>query len=324
MGQARPAADTVDTSAGGGILSEQARPAANAGETSSGGSILSKPDFFYRFAKKLACIVFSIVLIAVCVNMFLGPHNIAAGGLTGLAIILEEWIGVTRTITVLIGNAIVLVLAFIFLGREIFFNTFIGAALLPVFIGIVPRFTLINDTMLSMVIGSAIFGIAVSILYQNKASSGGTGIPPLVLKKYFNLAPSIGLFITDGIVVLLCLFVFSIDAFFFAIASIFITSATMSYIENGISKKKLVYIISDFHQDITREILHKIGRGVTLIPSVGAYENTEKPMLLVTLNSKDYQQLLPIVDRFDKEAFMITDTVSDVHGEGFTYESGSV
>jgi uncharacterized membrane-anchored protein YitT (DUF2179 family) len=118
--------------------------------------------------------------------------------------------------------------------------------------------------------------------------------------------------------------VFDVDSFFFAIASIFITSATMGYIENGISKKKLVYIISEFHEEITQEILHDIRRGVTLIPSIGAFEQQQRPMLLVTLNSKDYQQLLFIVEKHDKEAFMITDTVSEVHGEGFSYESGSV
>jgi len=256
--------------------------------------------------------------------MFLAPHEIAAGGLTGLAIILEAWLGVGRSTVIYIGNGLVLVLTFFFLGREVFFNTVIGAALLPVFISIVPRIMLVNDTMLSMVIGSALFGIAVSILYRNNASSGGTAVPPLILKKHFNLSPSIGLFITDGIVVTLCLFVFDVDKFFFAIMSIFITSAAMTYIENGANKKKMVYIISQFHEDITRDILQTIGRGVTVIPAVGAFENQEKPMLMATMNTKDYQQLLGIVDKHDKEAFMITDTVSDVHGKGFTYESGSV
>ena len=276
------------------------------------------------WTKKLAYIVTAIILISVCVNMFLGPHNIAAGGLTGLAIILEEWLGIGRSTVIYIGNALVLVFTFIFLGREIFFNTVIGATLLPVFVGIIPRYTLVNDTMLSMAVGSAIFGIAVSILYHNKASSGGTAVPPLILKKYFNISPSIGLFIIDGVVVTLCLFVFSVDEFFYAIASIFITSAAMNYIENGTNKKKMVYIISSFHEKITKEILHDIGRGVTLIPSVGAFNKSEKPMLMVTLDKKDYQKLLTIVDSHDKEAFMITDTVSDVHGEGFTYESGTV
>jgi len=276
------------------------------------------------WVKKLAAIVFSIVLIAVVVNMFLGPHYIAAGGLTGLAIILEEWLNVSRSMVLLIGNGVVLTLALIFLGKEVFFNTILGATLLPLFVEIIPRFMLVSDRMLSMVIGSAIFGVAVTIMYQNNASSGGTAVPPLILKKYFNLSPSIGLFIADGIVVLLCLLVFDVDAFFFAIASVFITSATMSYLENGISKKRMVYIISDHHEAITKEILHNIGRGVTIIPSIGAYENTQRPMLMVTLHKKNYQQLITVVDKYDKEAFMITDTVSDVHGEGFTYESGSV
>jgi len=279
---------------------------------------------FLKWVKKIFYIVIAIVIMSTCVNMFLAPHNIAAGGLTGLAIILEEWLGVNRSVIIYIGNGLVLVATFFFLGREVFFNTVIGAALLPVFIGFMPRVMLVSDTMLSMVIGSAAFGLAVAILYGNNASSGGTAVPPLILKKYFNISPSIGLFFTDGIVVLLCLLVFDLDSFFYAILSIFITSVVMSYIENGASKKKMVYIISHFHEVITQDILQNIGRGVTLIPSTGAFDKHQKPMLLVTLDKKDYQKLLAIVDNHDKEAFMITDTVSDVHGKGFTYESGSV
>ena len=277
-----------------------------------------------KWLKKLAYIVFAIVLMSLGVNMFLGPYNIAAGGLTGLSIILEDLLNLDRAIIILVGNAIVLVVTLIFLGKEIFFNTIIGAGLLPVFIGIIPHIKLLNDPMLSMIIGSVLFGIAVSILYNNKASSGGTAVPPLIFKKYFKLNTSIGLFLTDGIVVLLSLFVFSFDSFFYAIASIFITSVTMSYLENGINKKKLVYIISDMSEHITNDILHEVGRGVTVVPVIGAHEKIERRMLMVTLGSKDYRQLVTIVNKHDEQAFMITDTVSDVHGRGFTYESGSV
>jgi len=178
--------------------------------------------------------------------------------------------------------------------------------------------------MLSMIVGSAIFGVAVSILYFNNASSGGTAIPPLIFKKHFNLSTSVGLFLTDGIVVILCLWVFDIDTFFYAITSIFITSAAMSYLENGTNKKKMVYIISDVYEAIAQDIMHSIGRGVTIIPATGAFEQKQKPMLMVTMSTKNYQQLLGIVNNHDPNAFMITDTVSDVHGRGFTYESGSV
>lgn len=274
--------------------------------------------------KKIIYITISISIIAVAVNMFLGPHNIAAGGITGLAIILEELYNIDRSLIVFIFNMAVLIITYIFLGKEVFLNTVIGAILLPIVMGVVPQTMLVNDTMLSMVVGSILFGIAVSILYNNNASSGGTSIPPLILKKYFNISTSIGLFFTDGIVVILSLFVFSVDSFFFAISSIFITSAAMNYIESGINKKKIVYIISDMCDTISQDIMDHISKGVTIIPVIGAYKKKDMQMLMITLELKEYHQLVTIVNKYDKDAFMITDTVSDVHGRGFTYDSGSV
>jgi len=277
-----------------------------------------------KIVKRLLSITFAIILISVGVNMFLGPHDIAAGGITGLAIILEAYMGLERSFVILVANAIVLVLAFIFLGKEIFLNTAIGATMLPFVIGIVPRYNIVQDTMVAMIVGSVLFGVAVHILYSNKASSGGTAVPPLIFQKYFKINPAIGLFLTDGVVVTLCLLVFPVDNFFFAVFSIFITSVTMRYLESGINKKKMVYIISEKNELIAQDIMHEVGRGVTIIPAIGAYKGNNVNMLMVTCHTKDYRHLIEVVDRHDKEAFMITDTVSDVHGKGFSYQSGTV
>jgi len=276
------------------------------------------------WVKKLIAIVFAIALLAVAVNMFMGPHDIAAGGLTGLAIILETWINVDRAIIVYIGNGIVILCAFIFLGKEVGFNTIIGAALLPVFINIIPREKLVHDRMLAMIVGSVIFGIAVSILYKNKASSGGTAVPPLIMKKYLGLKPSIGMFATDGIVVVLSLIIFDVDSFFFALLSIFITMMVMGYIENGLTKRKRVQIISNKHEAIIADVTAELGKSITLIPTTGSFAGEERPMLMVLLDASDYRKLVEIVDRHDPESFMVTDVVADVHGRGFTYGSGSV
>ena len=277
-----------------------------------------------KIIKRLLSITFAIILISVGVNMFLGPHDIAAGGITGLAIILEAYMGLERSMVILVSNAIVLVVTFIFLGKEIFLNTVIGATMLPFVIGIMPRYNLVQDTMVAMIVGSVLFGVAVHILYSNKASSGGTAVPPLIFQKYFKLNPAIGLFLTDGIVVALCLLVFPVDNFFFAVFSIFITSVTMRYLESGINKKKMVYIISEKNELIAQDVMHEVGRGVTIIPAIGAYRGNSVNMLMVTCHTKDYRHLIEVVDRHDKEAFMITDTVSDVHGKGFSYQSGTV
>jgi len=274
--------------------------------------------------KRIVYIVFAIALIATAVNMFLGPHSIAAGGITGLAIIFETLFSFDRAITVLVANAIILAAGLVFLGKEVFFNTLIGAAMLPVFIRFIPQITLVEDPMLSMLAGSVLMAIAASTMYANQASSGGTALPPLIFKKYFGLSPSIGLFISDGVVIVLSLIVFNVDAFLYAIFSITITAIVMSFIETGIRKRKMVHIISDKSKEITHDILTKIERGVTLVPVIGAYEHTEREMIMVTLDSKNYRDLLNIVKSHDEHAFMITNNVSEVHGHGFTYNSGSV
>jgi len=274
--------------------------------------------------KRITCIIFAIALIALAVNLFLGPHSIAAGGITGLAIVFETLFGFDRSITVLVANAIILAASLIFLGKEVFFNTIIGAVLLPVFIRFIPQITLVTDPMLSMLAGSALMAIAASLLYANHASSGGTTVPPLILKKYFGISPSIGLFISDGIVIVLSLIVFNVDSFLYAIFSITITAVIMSFIESGIRKRKMVYIISDQSKAITGDILTKLERGVTLVPVIGAYKRTEREMIMVTMDSRNYRDLLEIVRQHDKDAFMITETVSEVHGQGFTYNTGSV
>ena len=132
---------------------------------------------------RIASIVIAIFIMSAGLNLFLAPHNIAAGGLTGLSIIFEELWDFNRAIILLIGNGFVLLTALLLLGRETFFNTVIGALLLPFVVGIVPSTMLVEDVMLSMVMGSVLFGIAVSILYRNNASSGGTAIAPLIFKK---------------------------------------------------------------------------------------------------------------------------------------------
>ena len=278
----------------------------------------------FKRIKRLGCIVIAAALIAVAVNMFLGPHSIAPGGITGLAIIFETLFGFNRAITVLVANGIILLAALIFLGKKVFINTIIGAALLPVFIEIIPQLTVVSDTMLSMLSGSVIMAVAATLLYANNASSGGTTLPPLILKKYFGINPSIGLLMSDGIIIFLSLIVFSVDSFFYAIFAVTITAITMGYIESGLRKRKMVYIISDENEAITNDILTKLDRGVTLVPVIGAYERKEKEMLMVTMDSKNYRDLLEIVKEHDKQAFMITDNVSEVHGQGFTYDTGTV
>ncbi len=277
-----------------------------------------------HWVKKIFFILVAVTILAIGINWFLAPHNIAAGGLTGLAILLEKAVGWDRSVVVLVLNIVIVAITYFTLGKTVFINTVVGALALPLMMAVIPHITMVTDTLLSVIIGSALFGTGVAILYNNNASSGGTSIPPLILQKHFGLNPAIGLLITDTIVVTLSIFVFGVEAFFFAIFANILTSATMKYIEMGRNKKKTILVISDEKDAILQYVLADMNRGATIMPIVGGYSKTEKEMLMITLFARDYKRMIDTIDQFDKSAFIISFNVADVHGSGFTYESGSV
>lgn len=272
--------------------------------------------------KTLPLVVVAIIFIGVSINMFLGPHHIAAGGVSGIGILVESVFQIDRALTVLILNLLMLVLTYIFLGKTVFINTVIGSMLLPISLAVVPEVMVTTDIFLSVTFGSAIFAVGVATLYKIGASGGGTTIPPLIFKKYFGLNTAIGLFVTDIIIVIFNVFVFSMEAFFYAVLSLIITSIVMSYIETGIKRKTAVMIMSQTQtDDIKQTLLHDLNRGVTVFGVTGGYTDEQKNMLMVIVSNQQYQSLLKTIKALDPDSFVIAYNVSEVHGLGFNYYS---
>lgn len=263
----------------------------------------------------------AILILAVSVNMFLGPHHIAAGGVSGIGILLESLIGMNRAWVVMILNGLMLVLAAIFLGKTVFLRTLLGSILFPLSLRIVPQVMLTQDRLLSVIMGSVIFAAGVAILYRIQSSSGGTTIPPLILKKYFNINTSIGLLFTDMLIVFMSLYVFGFEEFLFAILSIGITSLVMNYIETGLKRRKAVMILSLTHSEAIRaKLLEEIDRGMTLFDVRGGKNQTSQNMILTVIKRQEYPKVLEIIETIDPKCFVIVYEVSEVHGLGFTYQ----
>ncbi|EUJ23682.1 hypothetical protein PGRAN_07251 [Listeria grandensis FSL F6-0971] len=272
--------------------------------------------------KQFLLVAVSIALIGASINLFLAPHHIAAGGVTGIGILVEQALGVPLALTVLILNVVMLILAFVFLGRAVFVRSFLGSLLLPLSLAIIPETMLAQDRLLSVIFGSMIFAIGVAILYRIEASSGGTTIPPLILKKYFNLNTSLGLFLVDAIIVIFNIFVFGVEEFLFAILSLILVAIIMNYLETGLKKRKAVMIMSDDKiEEIKAGLLKEMGRGVTVFSVSGGFTGSEKTMLMVVLETREYQSVLKMINSYDKQSFVIAYTVSEVHGLGFSYHT---
>jgi uncharacterized membrane-anchored protein YitT (DUF2179 family) len=274
-----------------------------------------------NFLKQAFGVAFAVFLIAAGVNLMFAPHNIAAGGVGGISIILKHLFGFNMSIVVLLINAVLLVVGYFILGKQFFIKTFYGTLLFPVFLAIIPTVALSHDVLLSVLFGSLITAIAVNILYYLNASSGGTSIPPLILKKLFGTNTSFGLFISDAVIVLLSLFVFGIEQFMYAILVIMLTSIIMESLTMSLTRKKVVYIISDNIDDISRNIMKVVRRGATKLLAEGAYSGNQRQVLMVVLNDRDLHRVQTIIDENDPKAFVFVQNISKVLGEGFSYYS---
>ena len=271
--------------------------------------------------KQIPLVTLSLALSGISINMFLAPHHIAAGGVSGIGVLVEQAFGINRASTVLVLNLLMLILTFFFLGRPVFIKTVIGSMLLPISLAVVPEIKVVEDPFLAVIFGSAIFAVGVAILYKIGASSGGTTIPPLIFQKYFGISTSLGLLLTDAVIVIFNIFVFGTEAFFFAILSLVLTSIVMNYIETGMKRRRAVMIMSENHIDAIKvALLENLNRGITIFSVSGGYTGNEKNMLMIILTNQEYQSILKVIDEIDKTSFIIAYNVSEVHGLGFSYQ----
>lgn len=247
--------------------------------------------------------------------MFFAPHSIAAGGATGISVLFQELFNIPISVTLLTLNILMLILSYIFLGKITTAKITFGSIMLPLLIAITPNEMVIKDTFLSAVIGSIVFGVGLSILYRFDAPSGGTTVPPMIFKKYFHIRNANSLFVIDAIVCLGNIVAGGFEVFFLAILSVGLSTIVINYIETGIDKKQVVYIMSENNiEEIKDAIAGSIDDiGGTYFNVQGMYSNDPKKMLMIVTESQNYGAILRIIRAIDKDAFILADSMAEVH-----------
>ena len=266
---------------------------------------------------RVVMLVIALEIIALSINFFYAPINVAAGGATGVAILLDAAFGINRALTVLIINIAMIILAAIFLDKSTVRNIAFGSFLLPVLMYITPSHRLVEDAVLAVIIGGAVFASGIAILYRLEASSGGTTVPPMILKKYFKINSALSLLDIDMVVTLFNLLVSGTNAFFLAAFSLVITSIVMRYIETGLDLKHQVTIMSNERLADIQTMLLQEDQSLTVFDVRGGYTDNNKEMLMVMVDNANYGRMLRRVHDIDQNAFIVTTNVHEVHGGTF-------
>ena len=266
---------------------------------------------------RVVMLVIALEIIALSINFFYAPINVAAGGATGVAILLDAAFGINRALTVLVINIAMIILAAIFLDKSTVRNIAFGSFLLPVLMYITPSHRLVEDAVLAVIIGGAVFASGIAILYRLEASSGGTTVPPMILKKYFKINSALSLLAIDMVVTLFNLLVSGTNAFFLAAFSLVITSIVMRYIETGLDLKHQVTIMSNERLADIQTMLLQEDQSLTVFDVRGGYTDNNKEMLMVMVDNANYGRMLRRVHDIDQNAFIVTTNVHEVHGGTF-------
>ena len=276
-----------------------------------------------KMIRDLPWVLIGNFMLALAVAMFILPYNILSGGVAGIAVALEPLFHIDPTMMV---NALVLgmfVLGTVFLGKSFAVKTVISSLIYPVYLTVITRFVPILelDPMLASLYGGLIGGLGIGMVLRTGASTGGMDIPPLIVNKYTGIKISTLVLITDALTVGLGLFTYGLEAVLVGFISVWGTSFGIDkMLTLGGGNAKAVQIISEAYVQINAAIQSELGRGTTLTDATGGYTGAPRKVILVVVEKKEYPKLLELVNRFDKNAFMITSDATDVHGEGFSLE----
>jgi len=273
--------------------------------------------------KEYILITIGIALVALGLYFFLIPNDLAVGGVSGLAIVINQYMpGLTIGALMFVLNIILFVVGFMFIGSSFGVRTMYASFGLSGMIWVLEKLcpmsgSITNDIFLELIFGILIGAIGMGIVFNQNASTGGTDIIAKMLNKYFHLEIGKSLLIADFLITILAGVAFGPRIGMYALLGVIINGYTVDAVIAGINNCKKVEVVSSKGEEIKRFIIEDLNRGATLYTAKGAYTNDEKEIITSVLGNKQFIKLKNHIKEIDKTAFIITYNVHETVGEGF-------
>lgn len=267
-------------------------------------------------------LIIGCLSLSIGINMFLTPHTIAPGGLSGLSVVISKLTGLSVS-TVMIIMCIPLVICSVkILGKKDSIKTLIGTVTLSLMIKLTSGLSTISateDPLLAAISGAIFLGAGIGIVFSVDGSTGGTDLIALMINRIFPSIPlSKCLTFIDGMVVLSAgIANRNIETGLYSAIALFVVIKMVDVIISGVDHSKAFMIITDEEEKLREAIFNDIKRGVTVLDARGGYTNRDKNILLVVVQKKQEVHLKKLIKRVDSKAFIIVSDVHEVLGEGF-------
>ncbi|MFI3252536.1 MAG: YitT family protein [bacterium] len=274
-----------------------------------------------------------VFFAAISYVFFLEPNYITGGGLSGVAILVQDYLPdfLSTSAFIWICNGILLLTALFLMGKEYFLKTACGAMVYPLYITVLKMLLDIlpedfidfsNDMYIVVIFGALFMALGIGIAMKNGGTTGGGDIVQSIMFKYFHIPYSKTMYAIEGTLIVSSLVLWGdLTLTLQTILYVILTGVILDTFVFGGFNKRAVYIISEKHEEIKNIIIKDLVRGVTKLNGTGGFNNEDKPVLLCVLSSKEYFELRATIDKLDPHAFTLVMKTSEVRGYGFSLES---
>ena len=267
----------------------------------------------------------STLLIAVGIYFFKFPNNFTFGGVSGFSVVLGKITPLSPGAANLLLNAILVICGFVFLGKDFGVKTVYSSFLLSAAVWALERLVpmkspLTGEPMLELVFAVALPAFGSAVLFNSGASSGGTDIVAMILKKHTSADIGRALFYSDLFITLSAFFVFDIKTALFSFLGLLSKSLVIDSVIENINLRKYFQVICSEPEPICRYIVDVLNRGATVFDATGAYSHHHKYVILAVMNRAQAVQLRRFIRSTEPDAFLLICNTSEIIGRGFHSE----
>ncbi len=271
-------------------------------------------------------ITLGVVCLSIGFYFFFLPTSMVVGGVTGLSIIVQDFI--SPSLFILLANLICLIIGVIFLGKKFFYKTIYGTLLFPVLTFILEN-TVSQDFFLQdvsndvskyiivVVVGSLLAAVGLGLCFRNDATTGGMDVIQKVLEKQFKIPYSKTIYFTDGIIIVIGLFVFKLEIAFYGLVAIGVIGYFVDKVSIGGHATRTAYIVTKNPIEVKDIIYNHLNRGVTFDKVNGGYSGDEYTMVICTMSKTESYRLRELILQVDEHAFTFIAHTTEVIGDGF-------
>ena len=272
--------------------------------------------------KNFSLLTISTLIMAVGIYFFKFANNFTFGGITGIAVLVTKFLPISSSDFSFVVNILLLIIGWIVLGKSFAEKTAYSTILLSVSLSLLERIypmshPLTNEPLLELIFAILLPALGSAILFNIGASSGGTDVIAMILKKYTSVDIGKGLMISDLIFTLAGFLVFNVKTGLYSLFGLIMRSALIDNFIESFNRSKYFHVVTSNATCICDFIQNDLQRGATIVNATGAFTGDDKYIILTVLSPSQAVKLRNFIKEQDPKAFLLVSNTSEIIGKGF-------